>query len=95
MLIEKLNSDTFVAMGDSNCDGYWYYDGSTIVIKSGRIIGGDGSHYERCRYKGEFVNGRAIIFGGVGSNWSPEYTEEWVLCGDVMVVDGGRYVWQR
>lgn len=82
-------------MGDSNCDGYWYYDGSTVVIKNGQIIGGEGSHYDNYRYKGEFFNGRATIIGGVGSKWSPGYSQDWVLSGNLIVVDGGLHVWTR
>lgn len=82
-------------MTDNSCDGYWFYDGSTVVILFGEIMGGDGSHYEECRFKGEFKNGRATIHGGRGSKWSVTETQEWVLFEDSIIVDGGRYVWRR
>lgn len=83
-------------MEESKIDGYWYYDGSTIFIKFGQIMGGDGSHYENCRYRGEFKDGKATITcGGVGSKCNKKYSQEWVYSDNSIIVDGGSYVWSR
>ncbi len=84
------NSPTYTA-----ADGYWYYDGSTVYIQFGEIMGGDGSHYLECRFRGQFENGRATILGAKGSKWSKTCSEDWVLADDAIIVDGGSYVWRR
>lgn len=58
-------------------------------------MGGDGGHYEKCRYKGEFKDGKATILGGTGSQWSSKYSQEWLHSDNCIIVDGGSYVWRR
>lgn len=82
-------------MAEEKLDGYWYYDGSTVYIQFGEIMGGNGSHYEKCRYRGIFTDGKATIVGGKGSEWNSTYSQEWVFTKNEIVVDGGSYYWRR
>lgn len=76
-------------------DGYWYYDESTLYIHEGEIMGGDGQHYSKCRFRGEFKNGKASVCCARGSIWDESHRQEWVYIDNTLVVNGGEYIWRR